>query len=203
MFWSDRLILLYQNKKSRSKRVAPSPDRLVDRIENLKGTRDANIEQAISILKNYRLDEIEKAISILSDRWELDYSIRKRVFLNWHEIREMLHSGLVSFGSHTHRHQILTTLNSEEIADELVSSRDRLLLMDVAEQQFMPFCYPNGNCNKAVARMVREHGFVLAVTTERGWNSKASDPYRLKRVPVHQDMAYSDHMFGCRLTGLL
>lgn len=202
MFWTDRLTALVSGGMKAGQRPR-SRDHRVQAIEALKGPVDAKIEAAISLLKYEPPGERDRVLSLLNGRWGQARGPAKRVFVNWREVDEMRGSGLVSFGSHTHRHNILTVLSRQEVAEELAVSMARLGGMNAVDSGFIPFCYPNGNWNGGVAAMVKECGFAAALTTEKGWNRCTSDVYRLKRVPVHQDMACSKMMFGCRLAGLL
>jgi len=200
-FWTDRLVALFYGRQKGP--LSPSRDARVQALERLKGPVDEQIEAAVSLLKKEPTAEIHAVLSRLSERWKVAFNPRKRAFINWLEVDEMRASGLVSFGSHTHQHHILTLLSDKEVAEELSVSMDLLRFMHAADPEFMPFCYPNGNWNASVAQEVKACGFAAAVTTQRGWNSGSSDVYRLNRVPVHQDMTCSDRMFGCRLVGLM
>jgi len=223
-FWTDRLInlLLHKQKagsmeqgikdkglgKERKKQGEEDKEQLrsskgvVNQIENLKGPYESRMEKAIQILKPYRDEEIEEILSELSSRWSLIPDPQERPFLSWEEVREMAQSGLITFGSHTASHRILTTLGDDEIRDELMQSKDRLISEKVIDPSFIPFCYPNGNYNEKIVKMVKEAGYSLAVTTDNGWNTFGSDPFTLKRIGIHQDMASSEAMFGCRIIKL-
>lgn len=204
-FWTDRLGYLFfkrENRVSLSKFDQPSTIRLVNQLEELKGSRESRLEKAIAMLKGYCNDEIREALSELAVRWQLDPKPPDRAFLSWEEVREMAQSSPISFGSHTARHLILTNLTDNEIQDELARSRVKLLSENAVDESFIPFCYPNGNYNQKIAKMVKEAGYSLAVTTEKGWNTVGSNPFKLKRIPIHQDMTSSDAMFGCRITGI-
>jgi len=48
-----------------------------------------------------------------------------------------------------------------------------------------------------------EEGYHLAVTTSDGWNQRNGDLFKLNRIGVHQDMAFTSAMYGCRLTGFI
>jgi len=82
-------------------------------------------------------------------------------------------------------------------------SRERLIAEQAVNSSFIPFCYPNGNYNQKIAKMVKDAGYSLAVTTKKGWNTAVSDPFELKRVSIHQDMTATEAMLGCRITGIL
>ena len=138
----------------------------------------------------------------LSDIWQVAID-SSRDFLNWAEIAEMVNSGLVSFGSHTVRHQILTTLNDEDIKKELIDSRKELLKKNVLDSSCISFCYPNGNHTKEIADMVRSSGYHLAVTTRSGWNHADDDKFTLKLVGIHEDMTSTTPLFACGIAGLI
>lgn len=114
----------------------------------------------------------------------------------------MKESGLVSFGSHTVGHRILTTLKDNEVNTKLTESRNRLFEEEVVEPSFIPFCYPNGDYTNKIARKVENSGYALAVTTKNGWANPGSDPFTLRRIGIHQDMTSTEALFGCRLAGI-
>lgn len=205
-FWTDRLMHLFlqRDHSPHSSRIhEPSSLILVNHLEALKGSLESKIERAIEMLKGVRHDEIEHILSELYIRWNLNTEAPGRAFLSWDEVREMKSSGLITFGSHTASHRILTTLTDEEIYDELIKSKAKLISEDAIDPVCIPFCYPNGNYNEKIARMVKEVGYHLAVTIENGWNNSKIDPFRLRRIGIHQDMTSTEAMFGCRIVGIL
>lgn len=204
-FWTDRLASLFQQRgNSRNPRVShPNiQSSLVSKLLNLKGSPESRIEAAIDLLKRYPNKKIENVIKELASRWDITLNLTGRVFLTWEEARDMAQSHLISFGSHTASHRILTTLQKQEIEYELWKSRDILITKKVVNPAFIPFSYPNGSYNSEIARIVKDAGYSLAVTTEKGCNCNASDLFRLKRVSIHQDMTSTDAMLGCRIMGL-
>lgn len=205
--WPDKVSRLYQEKnvsQAKPARQGDSSDPIVNRLEDIKGTTRQQSESAIGLLKNHRLDRIERVISELSDRWGCDDRAQDRDFLSWSEVREMQSSRLVSFGSHTAGHHILPTLSGEEIERELVESRNALIREGVADPSYIPFCYPNGAYDDKILSMVAKAGYHLAVTTERGWNAYTfDDPYRLRRISIHQDICSTVAMLECRIAGFI
>ena len=204
-FWTDRLArLLIQRKKAKNiiTRKQVSANNLVNKLERMRGHFEFQLEEAISMLKEYRVNEIEEVLSDLAVRWDLDSTITGRAFLSWEEVSEMARSGLISYGSHTASHRILTTLTDEEIQNELMRSKEKLINEKAVDPSFIPFCYPNGNYNEKIVKMVKEAGYSLAVTTNNGWNHPRFDPFTLYRIPIHQDMTSTEAMFGCRITNI-
>lgn len=205
-FWTDRLAHLFiqhgQSEVSARTREC-SAHALVNKLEDLQGSVESRTEEAIAMLKACHSEQIESVLSELSTRWAAEPVPQGRAFLSWDEVREMRSSGLVTFGSHTASHRILTMLTEEEVREELVRSRERLVKEHAADASFIPFCYPNGNYNDNTVRCVEETGYDLAVTTERGWNLPGPDQFTLKRIGLHQDITSSAAMLRCRIAGLL
>lgn len=107
---------------------------------------------------------IEKLSEVLPvDESELRQNIR---MLSWPEIREMLDSGLVTFGAHTASHPILSRVPIEEAKQELLHSK-----LIIEEQLKVPvrfLAYPNGTAedfNETIKEVVRQSGYELAFTT--------------------------------------
>lgn len=203
--WTDRLTnIFFQEKDFRNLSLNGrfSSNLILNQLKNLKGSKESRLEKAIKILKKYRDEDIEEILSELLVRMNLSQDLPGRAFLSWGEVREMGLSGIISFGSHTARHRILTTLAYEEIQDELIRSRERLVAEKIMDPSFIPFSYPNGNYNEEIVKMVEQTGFSLAVTTKNGWNRLGSNLFTLRRIAVHQDISYNDSMFGCRIANI-
>ena len=175
----------------------------VNFINKLKGTHLNRLDASIKYLKSYRLENILDVIDNLYLFSNINKNRPKRAFLNWSEVLEMKNSGIVSFGSHTNSHQILTTVTDLEISRELKSSKNILLEKKAVESSFLPFCYPNGNFTEDIASMVKSAGYHLAVTTINSWNPLDHDRYSLKRIGIHNDMTSTTSLFASRIAGLL
>jgi peptidoglycan/xylan/chitin deacetylase (PgdA/CDA1 family) len=205
--WTDRIALLMQRRVESATSgdiECESKDPIVNALENIGGHLRSRTEIAIRLLKGQRLDRIEEVIAELGIRWNIEPKIPIRGFLTWAEIREMFSSGLIMFGPHTAGHHILTTLSDEEVQRELLRSREALVSERVIDPSFIPFCYPNGSYDEKILRMVTKAGYHLAVTTESGWNAyTSSDPYRLRRISIHQDICSTAAMLGCRIAGFI
>ena len=202
-FWTDRLALSLYHANKKMPTVEESNDQLVNRILQLPGPIESRVDKAIKILKDCKSQQIEQTIAYLISIFGYDQSSPNRMFINWQEAREMNRTGVVSFGSHTANHEILTSLDNNELGHQIVSARVKLIAEKVVDQDFIPFCYPNGNYNTHVADMVKAAGYQVAVTTDTGWNNNHSDVFALKRIGIHQDMASTVAMYACRIVGML
>jgi peptidoglycan/xylan/chitin deacetylase (PgdA/CDA1 family) len=99
---------------------------------------------------------------------------------SWRELRR-LDSALVSIGSHTLTHSILTVAPPDEV--ELEVRESRRLLEDGLQRPVDLFAYPNGDHDAATAACVRRH-YRAAVTASSGWVSRGADAHRLPRLVV-------------------
>jgi peptidoglycan/xylan/chitin deacetylase (PgdA/CDA1 family) len=205
-FWTDRIANIFHQMKDmpRVKHTRNSmEDRLAKELESFGGSTQEKIEAAIPILKKQDNERLLNTLSRLEKRWEIKPITDKRSFLNWDEVREMSDTGLISFGSHTDNHRILTELRDDEIYQELYESKKKMISEKAVGTDFIPFSYPNGDHDDRVVTIVKEAGYHVAVTTEKGWNSYDAPMFRLNRISIHQDISSSREMFGCRITDLI
>ncbi len=122
--------------------------------------------------------------------------------MRWPEAAEMAASGLVTFGSHTHTHVILSRCDPTHAAGELRQSK--AIVENRLGTPCDAFCYPNGRLgdfNATTGRMVREHGFTSALTTVYGMNARVANPYELRRYNLGKPMAGGE--LEVRLSGLM
>lgn len=106
--------------------------------------------------------------------------------MDWDELRQ-LDPALITLGSHSLTHPILSTLTGAELAVELVESWR--LLENKLQRPVEFFCYPNGAHNPEVARLAQEN-YRATCSTEPGFVTPASDRQRLPRIGSAPGAAY-------------
>jgi len=104
--------------------------------------------------------------------------------ISWDDARAMAKSG-VNFGSHTRRHEILTTVGPETVREELDSSR--FGIEEALGTKCVTLAYPNGDWNPGIARTARECGYRMAFTTQRAAWTADCDPFEIPRCNIAQD----------------
>jgi peptidoglycan/xylan/chitin deacetylase (PgdA/CDA1 family) len=121
--------------------------------------------------------------------------------LSWDEVRKLAADG-VEFGCHTRTHPILSKIcEPAELQREIGGSKKRL-----DEELGFPtshFCYPNGtraDYNAGTIAVVKDCGFMTAVTAESGFNYATTDPLQLFRLGV--DPSLPERRFVELLAGL-
>jgi len=99
----------------------------------------------------------------------------------WDELAR-LDPRVVTIGSHTMTHPILTSLSAEETDAELRESR--AVLESRLQRPVTLFCYPNGDVHDAAFSSARRY-YQCAVTVEAGAVPPSADPHRLPRFAAH------------------
>jgi len=101
--------------------------------------------------------------------------------LNREEIGEMAASGLVRFGSHTHRHEILPRLSQAEAERTLLQS---LEILNTLPGYGGYFCFPNGGWTPEHIPLCRRLGFEGAVLTRPGVWKNPADRFTIPRFGI-------------------
>jgi peptidoglycan/xylan/chitin deacetylase (PgdA/CDA1 family) len=102
-------------------------------------------------------------------------------FLTWPELKVLEQDG-VEIGSHTVHHSELPGLSDPVALQELIQSRRALEAHLHHPVQW--FAYPAGRFDPRTEALVRQAGYVLAVTTQPGSLQDARAPFALHRYEV-------------------
>lgn len=108
-------------------------------------------------------------------KWFADYQIyMDNLVLTWDELAEMLSSGLLTVGSHTQSHPMLTKIPTEEVRQELLESKN--LIEQHLSTSVNHFSYPHSAYNMEIANELRLIGYQSATlgyggSIRRGVNS--------------------------------
>lgn len=149
-------------------------------------------------------ENLIRTLELITNKKELHDN--ERFILDWEQVKEMI-EGNIDFGSHGISHRILTMFDDQIIRNELVKSKD--LIEIKTGEPIRTFSYPNGNYSNTVINYVKEAGYDLAFTVDHGINTLQTDPYRLKRINIHEERfagfkkSFSKELFAVYLAGLL
>ena len=103
--------------------------------------------------------------------------------LTWDQVGEMVQSGLVTIGSHTHRHPDLRDLSADEVEEDLATSNALIEgNLGVAPEHF---AYPKGYWAPDAEAAVRRH-YRTAVLGAGHPVTGDTDRHRLCRVPIQR-----------------
>lgn len=157
------------------------------------------IDAIIMKTKRFSDFELDKRLSEIEVKLGCAESPQAPDFLDWVQVKAMTQTGLVQLGSHTRNHiRLLDYLDKDTLLDEVKVSKD--IIQRNADCPVHVFCYPDGHWTTSAVAAVRAN-YVAACSTLRGWNSPKSDPYMLKRIAIHQDIAWDKTAFLARLSG--
>ena len=165
----DLVALIKDNKKIPPKTIAITFD---------DGYAD-NYSYAFPVLKKYRIPATIFIIVNEVGRKEGDR-------LSWEQIKEMQGSGLVTFGSHTLRHERLVNIKSpQDLKAEVFESKK--ILENKLSQKINLFSYPEGCYNREVRQLVIDAGYSAAVATIPGKQPLKNDIFLLKRIRISEN----------------
>lgn len=159
------------------------------------------LDEIVTQSKRFSDSELHRRIDAMQAVVGMDKSAAEPDIVDWEQLAVMRDSGLVTYGSHTRRHvRMIPGLDRATMEDEIVASK--ALLEARVGRPVELFCYPNGDIQPQAEALVRQH-YRGALTTSTGWHRLGEDPFRIKRIGVHQDIAYDETSFLSRLSGWL
>jgi peptidoglycan/xylan/chitin deacetylase (PgdA/CDA1 family) len=116
--------------------------------------------------------------------WDSENGAKSLELLDADGLREIARRG-IEVGAHTVNHLALTEVSADELEEEVAGAAEML------EQAGLPrpraFSYPYGHWNAEVAQAVRDAGYEVAFTVERGIVQGGTDLHALPRTAVHVD----------------
>ena len=116
--------------------------------------------------------------------------------LNWDQIKEMHKSDLIDFEPHTCSHQELTKISQEETRKEILDSRR--IIEDGLSKKCYFFAYPRGKYNQDIMGILKENGFLAALTVNPGRAGKNSNLLELPRQSIDSATGKIQFMYKTR-----
>ncbi|MDB5178637.1 MAG: polysaccharide deacetylase [Patescibacteria group bacterium] len=101
-------------------------------------------------------------------------------YMNWSQVRELDHSGLIEIGGHTVNHRNLATLPADEQRFEIADGKRAL--EDKLGHTIRHFAYPYGAYNATSIQIARDAGYQTAVTVQPGSYQNPGSEFTLRRV---------------------
>jgi peptidoglycan/xylan/chitin deacetylase (PgdA/CDA1 family) len=151
-------------------------------------TTGSDVEEIVAWMKTLASSprrSAEEAIRQLTPNFKPSAEDQERYgMMTWEEL-SVMDPALVSIGSHTVTHPILTTLNPMDLLYEVRESRQ--WLEDRLQRPVRHFCYPNGAYNEDVLRCVKQC-YGVAVTSQKGDLRLGDDLHSLRRVPTTRQL---------------
>jgi peptidoglycan/xylan/chitin deacetylase (PgdA/CDA1 family) len=110
------------------------------------------------------------------------HRLGKPGFLSPAQIHVLDRSGCVELGSHSRTHPKLDQTSDQQLEDEIFGSK--AYLDELLGARAWTFCFPYGNYDRRVVRMVRRAGYLGALSTRPGAEHRPRDLYGLRRIRV-------------------
>jgi len=111
-----------------------------------------------------------------------------RQALSASEIEDM--KPVVDFQSHTVYHPLLPQCSEPRAFDEI--SRSKIQLEDEFGLSIYALAYPNGDYSAREIAAARQSGYQCALTLDRGFNSRTTPPFQLKRICINDDASVTE-----------
>ena len=117
-------------------------------------------------------------------------------FLNKKQISEMKASGFVDLYPHGHNHLFLSELKQKEIDFEISKSIE-IVKYFAKEQKVHIFAYPSGRHNDRVKQILKTNEIRYGLSRTGGpvIGDINKNPFSVPRIPIHDDISYSEMMF--------
>ena len=140
-----------------------------------------NLKATIYLVPNQKINHWEeKNTSVLSN------------LLNEKQILEMQSSGLIEFGSHTLSHVNLSTINDEQLLNELKKSKEEV--EKITNKECEAFAYPYGKFDDKIVQAVKTAQYKNATVVKRGLLEQNDDVFTIKRVGILGTESFLDFL---------
>ena len=152
-----------------------------------------NFLNAFPILKKYNFKAtIYLVPNQKTNHWEEKNTSVLSNLLNNEQILQMQNSGLIEFGSHTLSHVNLSTINDEQLLNELKKSKEEV--EKITNQECEAFAYPYGKFDDNIVNSVKKVGYKKATVVKRGLFKKDDDVFTIKRVGILGTESFFDFL---------
>jgi len=186
----------------------PRPITLDELYEIKQGKREPKGKEVVITFDDGNESYSASALPILtkfqisSANFLVAESVTKRLHgsMDLETVRELTRNPLVTFGSHTLTHPVLTEVDSNTAEKEILESKT--MLEGLLDQEISYFTYPTGVVDERSVSLVEDAGYRLAFTTS--WKKLAEPDHEilmaLPRTKIHPD----DNLlyFWIKITGL-
>ena len=126
------------------------------------------------------------------NHWEEKNTSVLSNLLNEKQILEMQNSGLIEFGSHTLSHVNLSTINDEQLLNELKKSKEEV--EKITNKECEAFAYPYGKFDDKIVESTKKVGYKNATVVKRGLFNKGDNIFTIKRIGILGTESFFDFL---------
>lgn len=158
---------------------------------NMNLKTNISIKALKSITNESRIEVVEKSKL---------YATHCRESLTEIELKEINKNEMISIGSHTVTHPILTKCDNLTSRNEITISK--ISLEKILNTPIMHFAYPNGSYSEREVNYLKECGYKMAFTTKPEYIKIDSMPdlFEIPRFDVLENVSFLENI--CRMTGI-
>lgn len=133
---------------------------------------DESMQEALNDIANFIENDSHMALSQLQyDAWSS--------IATWSQLQQAYQQNTLEVGSHTVGHVRISRVQANIALQELLQSKQSI--EDKIGTCYY-FCYPNGDYDETSEKLVKQAGYLAAVTVNTGINKAGDDLFRLKRL---------------------
>lgn len=111
-------------------------------------------------------------------------------FLSWADIQAINNKGQISFGSHSHSHEISTQISKQELKQDIQTSIEEFKKHNIPMNS--SFCYPNQDRNTNTDEVLKTLNFKSSL-------GLGTTNFNFSRTGVHQDIGSNNNLLSLSL----
>jgi peptidoglycan/xylan/chitin deacetylase (PgdA/CDA1 family) len=199
LIWSDELLIALLTTNNTSVDI-PETGTLDLSGPELTGQAFRRIVQQLKRTPVSRKNSIlQRIITELSGPSAGSQSVQRDELslMSWAEARRLQDGGLIEFGGHTSRHEILTRIDPTHLIDDLIDCKS--VLDENLGADASLFAYPNGSrddYDSQVIQAAKHAGWGSAVTTLSGHMTLKSHLFEIPRIGIGRETSVYDLNYG-------
>lgn len=199
LYWHDQVINLLSSKIDLLIEIESNKEISIFNVfaKNNEYQRWEAMEKLLSFLKGLSGPERIRAVTGILEEYGQDESHLR--MMDEAELRRLASSNCVTVGSHTHGHELLDQLTSEQVVESLRTSGAHI--RRITGQFPCHFAYPNGNFNEETVAVVGAAGYHTATTTCRGIWTPHTTLLKIPRLAIGRFETKA--LFKSRISGFL
>jgi hypothetical protein len=184
LFWWDRITFALQHSRANELDLSSLGLGSYEFARRPARNRWNDIGKLLSAIQQDAYAEREAVAKHIADNLVPSAEIHANEFatLTVNELRELAASNLITIGSHTHTHDLLTRLTLEEARQTIQRAIDTLESWLGAKVRH--FAYPGGDHNAELIELVRSMSIDSAVTIVKRRVEPGSDPMAIPRFSM-------------------
>lgn len=196
LYWPDRLINLLNLEEDFcvSYRAHGKAETFVIPYNETENARWVAMQRLLTRMKQIGCLERDEILADLISKWaDVPSSIS---MLSPDKLYRLSSSKWASIGCHTHAHELLDQIPSEQIVATIREAN--ATIQALSGEYPRHFAYPNGNFNGSVVDVVRSFGFASAMTADSGVWSERTSLFEIPRIGIGR--FDSKHLFRAKLS---